>query len=32
MRDFDALEMPDSVRRKIVKDNAVRLLGLRSPA
>lgn len=28
MRDFDALEMPDPVRRKIVKDNAVRLLGL----
>ena len=28
MRDFEALELKDSVRPKILKDNAVRLLGL----
>lgn len=28
LRDFDALELKDHVRRKILRDNAIRLLGL----
>lgn len=32
MADFDALDLKDDVRRKILRDNAIRLLGLAQPA